>query len=104
MGGTTHVQKQLRCTITGKMTEQFAIAIPKVSTTTNAVAISMAMAMTAASTMFMMARAPGHVAPSTAGNLEWQFLNEYQSEGWLCGKHLGDMSIAPDGTRVANPA
>ena len=36
--------------------------------------------------------------------LEGRYINEYQAAGWMVGAKRGDLSIAPDGTRVGNPA
>ena len=57
-----------------------------------------------AASLSALARATGAMNDKTAYNLMTSKLLEYQAEGWLIGARKGDLSIAPDGTRVGNPA
>ena len=57
-----------------------------------------------ADSLAALSRACGAVMDKTAYNLMDRKLLKYMAEGWLIGHHMGDLSVAPDGTRVGNPA
>ena len=51
-----------------------------------------------------MAKALKLMPPKSATSFEERFLCDYVAEGWLHGKRKGDLSVAPDATRVGHPA
>ena len=51
-----------------------------------------------------LARATGVLPVGTAACVDDKTLVEYQAEGWLLAKQLGDITVCPDATRCGNPA